>query len=135
MNLLIWLYLYKPYLNCFWYEIMVSFSIILLKNIKSVLNPIKFWYKVILFISLILACSLSISFICENCVLLIIILIGNFLFFFIVFNVMDILYHLFSSIFPKFIWFWLIFLVLLLSLKKELNSFLCLFLISIYFHY
>ena len=68
----------------------------------------------ILFISVIFACSLSISFICERGVLLIIILIGNFLFFLLVFNVIDILYHLFSSIFPKFTW-----LLYLLSLKKR----------------
>ena len=80
---------------------MISFSTNLLKTIKSVANPAKLLYNIILFISLILTFSHSISFICVLGVLFIIIFIGNFLFFLIVFKLIEILYHLFSSILPN----------------------------------
>ena len=82
---------------------MLSFSNNLLKRIKFVIKPVKFSHKEILFISLILAFSLAISFILFKGVLFIIIFNWNFFLFLFVFKFIDILYHLFSSILVRII--------------------------------
>ena len=74
----------------------------------------KLSHNEILLISLILACSLSISFILDKNELFKLILKWNFFLFLFVFKLIEILYHLFSFIFDK-----IILLFLLLSDKTN----------------